>query len=113
MKSKDKKVNPEDEKNVNPVDSMDLIDEYDSPYYNEEDEDEDDDADYVEDLSGVCSPLYLPDRNIGIIAFAERVYENGRNSLGLEDGDENYIKFTKIAMDNIMEFLSVRLPRLE
>lgn len=115
MKSKDKKTNPEDEKKVNPVDSLDLINEYDSPYYNEENEneDDDDDVDYIGDLSGGCSPLYLPDRNIGIIAFAERVYENGRNSLGLEDGDENYIKFTKIAMENIMEFLSVRLPRLE
>lgn len=113
MKSKDNKFNSRNEKIEIPADSPDLINEYDSPYYKVDDDEDDDDIGFMGNFSGEGSPLYLADRNIGIINFAERVYENGRNSLGFEDGDKNYIKFTKIAMDNIMEFLSVRLPRLD
>lgn len=53
---------------------------------------------------------YELDREAGTVDFAIRVYHNGRHHV--KKDPETYIRFSKIAFDNICEFLSVRYPRL-
>lgn len=67
--------------------------------------------DYFDNRDKAELAEYSIDRNEGIIDFAKRVYENGRKEY--KSNPSNYIKFTKIAFENIMEFLSVRYPRIE
>lgn len=50
------------------------------------------------------------DRYTGTIDFAVRVYEYGRMHVG--DDPASYLNYTKIAMDNLMEFLSVNYPKI-
>lgn len=80
-----------------------------------------DDEDPVEELQDFMTKLddekndlenrsYELSRETGTIDFAIRVYHNGRTQV--KSDPETYIKFSKIAFDNICEFLSVRYPRL-
>lgn len=50
------------------------------------------------------------DRYTGTIDFAVRVYEYGR--MHVSDDPASYLNYTKIAMDNLMEFLSVNYPKI-
>ena len=81
----------------------------------------DDDDDPVQELQDFMTDLddekndlenrsYELDREAGTVDFAIRVYHNGRHHV--KKDPEAYIRFSKIAFDNICEFLSVRYPRL-
>ena len=50
------------------------------------------------------------DRYTGTIDFAVRVYEYGR--MHVSDDPASYLNYTKIATDNLMEFLSVNYPKI-
>lgn len=67
--------------------------------------------DYFDSKDKKESVEYSLERNDGIIDFAKRVYEAGRSKI--KEDPVKYIRFASIAFDNIMEFLSVRYPRIE
>lgn len=66
---------------------------------------------YFEEKDKKESVEYSLERNEGTIDFAKRVYENGRSYFKTDP--KKYLQFASIAFDNIMEFLSVRYPRIE
>lgn len=66
---------------------------------------------YFEEMDKKESVEYSLERNEGTIDFAKRIYENGRPYF--RSDPKKYLQFASIAFDNIMEFLSVRYPRIE